>query len=297
MPIRPNFPKTTFISNKISQKFYVFAGLLLCTSLGLGAFAAHAGVDKAIAIGLEPHKALYDVRLSAKKSSAKIANISGKMFYEWQPACDAWVSKHHFDMTYEYVEVPSVRITSNFSTYESFDGKEFNFTSLRKRGDVVLEEIRGNVASDGTDYPNEARFSLPEDLVFTLPEGALFPMAHTIDVIEKIKKGTKFYNAVMFDGSDDEGPVDINNIIGKKATFVPDEEYKEFIDEDLIKSQAWNLRLAFFPLKNPEAAADYEMSAIFHENGVISDMTIDYDEFSVTQKLVAIEPLEGTCNQ
>lgn len=276
-----------------------FKKTLTCLSaiVFLGATNAHAGVDQAIANGLEPHKALYDVRLSSKTSSAKIANISGKMFYEWQPACDAWVSKHHFDMTYEYVEVPSVRITSNFTTYESFDGKEFNFTSLRKRGDVVLEELRGSVASNGSDYPNEARFSIPEDLVFTLPEGTLFPMAHTIDVIEKIKSGTKFYNAVMFDGSDDEGPVDINNIIGKKATFTPDDDVKDFIDEDLIKSQAWNLRLAFFPLKNAEAAADYEMSAIFHENGVISDMTIDYDDFSVTQKLVAIEPLESTCDR
>jgi len=281
MLIRSNhFTKKSKPRTLASKK--VLTGLTcLSTLFFIGTSNVYAGVDQAIANGLEPHKALYDVRLSSKKSSAKIANISGKMFYEWQPD----------------VEVPSVRITSNFTTYESFDGKEFNFTSLRKRGDVILEELRGSVASNGSEYSNEARFSIPEDLVFTLPEGTLFPMAHTIDVIEKIKSGTKFYNAVMFDGSDDEGPVDINNIIGKKTTFTPDEDVKSFIDEDLIKSQAWKLRLAFFPLKNAEAAADYEMSAIFHENGVISDMTIDYDDFSVTQKLVAIEPLESTCDR
>jgi hypothetical protein len=32
---------------------------------------------------------------------------------------------------------------------------------------------------------------------------------------------------------------------------------------------------------------------IFHENGVISDMKIDYDDFSVTQKLVALERVQG----
>lgn len=276
-------------------KTIIFPSLIALTFWGMT--DASAGVDKASQAGLMPHKALYDVRLSSKKSSAKIANISGKMFYEWQPACDAWVSKHRFDMTYEYVEVPSVRITSNFSTYESFDGKQFNFTSQRKRGDVILEEIRGSVAANGSEYPNEARFSMPQDLVFSLPKGTMFPMAHTIDVIEKINKGTKFYSAVMFDGSDEEGPVDINNFIGKKTTFTPEEQYKQYIDENLIKPQAYNLRLAFFPQKDPQSTADYEMSAVFHVNGVISDMTIDYDDFSVTQKLVAIEPLESTCDQ
>ena len=35
---------------------------------------------------------------------------------------------------------------------------------------------------------------------------------------------------------------------------------------------------------------------IFHENGVISDMYVDYGNFSVTQKLTAIEPLGDACD-
>ncbi len=277
-----------------SMKTLVWGGAFLWC-LCVSSFPAYAVLDPAREAGFIPHKALYDIYLSSKKSSAKVANIHGKMVYEWQPSCDAWVSSHHFDVTYEYAETPPMRITSDFSTYESFDGKGFNFTSQRKREGLVFEELRGNVVAQDTDYPNEAVYSIPEDLVFELPEGTLFPMAHTLDVLDKIKGGQKFYNATMFDGSDEEGPVDINSFIGKSASFTPDEEYKKHIDTTLVENEAWKLRLAFFPLSSFEETSDYEMSVIFHENGVISDMEIEYDDFSVVQKLVAIEKLGSNC--
>ncbi|MGH1402686.1 MAG: EipB family protein [Alphaproteobacteria bacterium] len=262
----------------------------------ISSLPAHAVLDPAREAGFVPHKALYDIYLSSKKSSAKVANIHGKMVYEWQPSCDAWVSSHHFDVTYEYVETPAMRITSDFSTYESFDGKDFNFTSQRKREGLVFEELRGNVrVQEEMSYPNEAVYSIPEDLVFDLPEGTLFPMAHTLDVMDKINAGQKFYNATMFDGSDEDGPVNINSFVGKPTTFTPDEEHQKHIDAALIKNKAWKLRLAFFPLNRFEETSDYEMSVVFHENGVISDMEIEYDSFSVVQKLVAIEKLDSNC--
>lgn len=257
---------------------------------------AEAVLDRARSAGLMPHKALYDVRLSAKKSGSNISNISGTMFYEWQPSCDAWVSTHRFDMVYEYPEVPAVRITSDFSTYESFDGATFTFTMQRKRGGILYEEIRGSsVKAEGKDYPDEAVYSIPRDVSFHLPEGTLFPMAHTLSVLEKIKQGTKFYNATIFDGSDEEGPVDVNSFIGKAKMYTPPEEYAPYIDKDLIAAQGWNMHFAFFPLNNFEEIADYEMSLVVHENGVITDMEVNYKDFSVTQTLRALEPLKSTC--
>ena len=52
--------------------------------------------------------------------------------------------------------------------------------------------------------------------------------------------------------------------------------------------------MAFFPMKTATAISDYEMNAVIHENGIISDMRVDYKDFSVTQKLVALERLKTT---
>ena len=63
------------------------------------------------------------------------------------------------------------------------------------------------------------------------------------------------------------------------------------IDPALLKTKAWNVRMAFFTPDKNQADPDYEMNAVFHENGIISDMLIDYNDFSVTQKLAALEKL------
>ena len=279
----------------VSKKEKSLIWLLVCVFCFALVTQPALAIDRAREAGFVPHKALYDIRLSSKKSSAKISNISGKMFYEWQPACDAWVSNHRFDMLYEYVEMPAVRVTSEFSTYESFDGQAFNYTSQRKREGLSTEEVRGSVQANGTPYPNEAIYTIPKDVVFDLPEGTLFPMAHTLDVLEKIKAGKKFYNATIFDGSDEEGPVDVNSFIGKTSNYSVPEAYQEYIKQDLVTGQSWNIRLAFFPLVNDDSTSDYEMSLVFHDNGVISDMTIEYSDFSVTQNLVALEEMPDAC--
>ncbi len=282
------------IANKLKK--VVLCGVIsLFVSVTLSA-SASATLDRARQVGFIPHKALYEIRLKSKKSSAKVSNIHGKMMYEWKPSCDAWISNHQFDMTYEYIETPPVRITSDFSNYESFDGKRFNFTSTRKAGETVLDEIRGGVEGDIVRNGGVATYNKPESKEFSLPQGTLFPMAHTLGVLDEIKAGKKFYKATLFDGSDEDGPVDVNSFIGKEAAYTIPEEHAKDIDKDLVAAKSWNIRLAFFPLNKYAVTSDYEMSLVFHENGVISRITIDYDEFSVVQKLVAIEPLDDACD-
>ena len=270
-----------------------FVSVLVISSYA--APAAATVIDRAKEAGLLPHKAIYELKLATKKSGTQVVNIAGQMAYEWQPSCEAWISNHKFDLRYEYADAPMMLIKSDFSTYESFDGKTFNFTSQRKTNDQIFEEIRGS-ADMGVDGKGAlATYTIPEDLVFDLPDGSMFPMAHTLAVLDKIHAGKKFFVATTFDGSDKEGPIEINTFMGKPASAPEELKTNKAIDQKLLESKAWSVRLAFFPLNKSESAADYEMDIIFHENGLISDMIIDYGTFSVHQKLTAAEPLGDAC--
>ena len=251
--------------------------------------------DLALAAGFVPHKALYDIALVSTRSGAQVINISGQMFYDWKPACDAWISNHRFNLFYEYADSPPMRITSDFSTYETFDGKVMNFTSQRKRDGQVFEELRGK-AVRGDDKAGEAVYTIPKDLEFALSQETLFPMGHTLAVLSKISEGKKFFKATIFDGSDEEGPVEINTFIGKPEKFVMKEDSAD-LDAALLNTPAWRIRLAFFPLNKPSETSDYEMALTFHENGVIRDMIVEYDDFTLSQKLVALERLDVGCNE
>lgn len=247
---------------------------------------------------LVSHKALYDIRLVATHNGAQVVNISGKMYYDWKPTCEGWISGHRFDLNYEYTDAPPMRITSDFSTFEPFDGRAFDFTSRRRRDGEMYQEIRGSASLESGDSPSgKAVYVKPGDLKFDLPAGTVFPMGHTVELLRRIARGEKFFTATLFDGSDEEGPVEVNAFLG--APFKNTEKVPggKGIDASLLAGKAWNVRMAFFPLNTSEAAADYEMDMVFYDNGVISDMTIAYKDFTISQTLVALEkiPVE-TCH-
>jgi len=266
-------------------KIYVFlCAIFLAQSYAL----AEQCQDEARAAGLEPHKALYDISLTGTKSGSQLLNIDGQMFYEWYSTCDAWISTHRFDVLYDYADSPSLRVKSDFSTYESLNGSEMNFTSRRKRQGQPAQEWRG-VAKLGSNEPGVVKYSVPEGEKQDIPIGALFPMNHTLGLLEAIEKGQKFYNATIFDGSDDRGASNINAFIGKPVTKITDYTKNAAISSALLPMPARAVQLAFFPVNDQAETADYEMDIIFHENGVISAMDVKYENFMLSQRLVALE--------
>lgn len=274
----------------VPRHFCALAVLALMTAPAMAAPLS----DEASRAGIVAHKALYDVSLVSTRNDSQIINISGKMFFQWQPSCDGWITDHRFTLSYDYADNPPMVVSSDFSTFETYDGKTLGFSSRRKKDGEIYEELRGKATLQ------KATYTIPEDLTFDFQPGTIFPTKHTTELIRHAKAGDKFFRTTIFDGSDQEGPVEINSFIGKsfakgeKSVLHRESSFKpvaaKAIDESLL-GPGWKVRMAFFPTLNPEAQSDYELTMNFHENGVISDMIIEYGDFSVSQKLVALEKL------
>lgn len=243
------------------------------------------------------HKALYDVSLTATHSGSQVVNISGQMYYELSKSCDAWSTSHRFFLNYDYADAPTMRRTSDFSTYELFDGSSFSFSSRRENDGEIFEEIRGYAGKDA-DGNLTVEHSMPDKVNATYKGDIQFPMMHTRNVLNAMAEGKTFFNATIFDGSDMEGPVQVNAFLGggvKKGDYTAPDSIKA---HNLLSVPARHLRLAFFngdSSENESAGADYEMDMIFHENGVIQHMDVDYTDFSIAQNLVALEELDDQC--
>ncbi|MGZ9109106.1 MAG: cell envelope integrity EipB family protein [Micavibrio sp.] len=268
-----------------------FGGMNFWVEAAAPTVAAKPVMQDVDVTGIVPHKAIYRIEMVEKRSGAQVLNISGEMYFEWRPVCEAWTTDHRFNLLYEYADSPQMRITSDFTTYEKINGESFDFNSRRRRDGEIYEELRGRATmkNDG----GQAVFSIPDTLLFDLPPGALFPMGHTVAVLNAAKAGKKFLNATIFDGSDEEGPTEVNAFIGKNVNAMARIVPAPAINAALVNTPAWGVRLAFFPLNSAEEDSDYEMDVVMHENGVISDMYVEYKDFSVTQKLIALERVQG----
>lgn len=242
-------------------------------------------------IKILPHKALYTIKLISAKNGSQVINIGGKMYYQLQRSCDQWITDHRFALDYEYADSAPMRITSDFSTVESQDGRSFDFTSRRRRDGEIYQELRGKATLDQAGI-GKAVYTTPENLTFDMPKASYFPTQHTAELLRAAKAGKKFLAATVFDGTDEEGPVDITAVIGERVERPTIVQAAANVDTGLLNTPGWKIRLAFFPQKAPDGAADYELSMVLLENGVISDMSIDYEDFSVRQALTALEKLK-----
>lgn len=271
-----------------SRLTLMISAALLCAT---PAHAASKAFTKAGGEALVPHKALYSIEMISKRSSSQVLNIQGQMYFALQPTCEAWRTDHRFKLRYEYADNAPMDITSDFTTYEPRDGKGFDFNSRRRRDGELYQELRGSAVRE-PDGSATVTYALPEGLTFTMDKGGLFPMAHTEAMMKMIADGHKTFNATVFDGSDEEGPIEINTIVGKPVdpSLI---KVSTGLDQTLLAPKARKVRMAFFPLADDSESSDYEMDVVLHDNGVISAMTVDYGEFSVSQKLVALEKIDA----
>lgn len=242
-------------------------------------------------VTIAPHKALYSMDLISAQTGSSVTDIRGRMFFKWEDACDAWATDHRFAMEYAYADRPSLAATSDFVAWESKDGRRFQFSSESTENGEVSEVLRGS--AERRDEGGSAVFTQPDGLGYALPEGFFFPSEHTLELIARAIAGENIFHAVMFDGTDQEGPVEVNAVIGASSLPPPS---GAAIDAGLLAARAWRVRLAFFSRHAEEETPLYEMTIVLHENGVVSYILVDYKTFSVEQRLQALEKLPpGNC--
>jgi hypothetical protein len=162
---------------------------------------------------IRPHKAVYDVALSQAKSGEQLVDVQGKMYFEWNKTCDSWITVQKSILSYSYADGTNSKIKSNFTASESLDGKTLNFYARRESNGVVLDEFRGQASLAGGVV-----YKVPKNLSFNLPHNTFFPMQHTNQILSRAKRGDAFFNAVLFDGSDDKMPQTVNVFIGSKTS-------------------------------------------------------------------------------
>lgn len=236
---------------------------------------------------IAPHRALYTMTLGSTRGDSGVVGATGAMDYEWGETCDGWTIEQRYRLKMRYAESRDVDVTSSFVTWESKDGLRYRFNQRQTRNGALDQEIRGEAKLDGPGRGGVAVFSKPKPQTLKLAAGVLFPSAHTILLIDRAKAGDTFLTRQVFDGATDENAVQVSAVIGNRVT--PDQISAKL--SPLLERPGWRVRLAFFPEDAKAEEPDYELGMRLLDNGVSTDMTIDYGDYSIRAKLDDIEPL------
>ena len=257
--------------------------LLLAAVLTVAPALSSAGAEPTAA-----HRASYVLSLKSTKSGSGIADVTGRMVFEIVDACDGWTVNQKLELRILSNEAPELVTDTSYTSWESKDGLKFRFDSRTTRNGDVAEQFRGSAELSDLKKGGEATYTVPGSRKLKLPPGTLFPTAHTEAIIQRAAAGETFDYRTLFDGSSDDSPFGVSAVIRPAE---PEEPSKDPALAKLLTSKAWRVKLAFFPQASKEADPDYQIIVRLYDNGVVSDMVLEYNNFSLNAKLDKAEAL------
>ncbi|WP_246660595.1 cell envelope integrity EipB family protein [Nitratireductor sp. XY-223] len=244
-----------------------------------------------MAESLIPHRAVYDLELQDASERSGIESMYGRMVYEFNgSACAGYTVGFRFVTQADTGN--SVRLTDQqTTTYENLEDRTFRFITKSFVNQKLDLEVRGSAraGSQGTSVdltiPRRAKLEL---------DPAQFPTAQMISLIERAKKGERFFQSYLFDGSDEGRKVMLTtSVVGSPRVSVVDEEERDATG-DFADMPTWPVTIAYFDeTKKDEETPIYRISFKLYENGITRDLIMDYGEFALKGTLSSLETFDG----
>src|SRR5580704_14961205 len=203
-PTRMRIPNVRFSSSL--SRFLLVLALLAVPFGGIAAPVPDAPPAAAevnpIKVKIAPHRAIYTMSLASVKNGSNITGVSGRMLFEWSDVCDGWAVQQHLQLHFTYAEGDESDVTSTVVSWESKDGKRYNF-NVRRMSDGKETDIFRGKAVMGEDG-GLVTYVMPKDKTLKLSADTIFPSAHTTIILQKAIAGDKLFSRRVFDGSDEQ---------------------------------------------------------------------------------------------
>jgi hypothetical protein len=248
----------------------------------VGMAPAHA------ATGLEPHLAAYRLALHSKDSTSALVDVRGGLVIEWRLACDGWLSRQRLSFVAATEDGPGFSHDVRFSSWEALDGSRLQYTIRSYNADGVEQEYRGEAQLESGGAGGLATFSTPEEKEVKLPPGTVFPTDHLQRLLASARAGVQFLSHDVFDGWGFDALTQITSVIGAPRKIEP----LKGDAADGLGGRAWPISMAYYNVEHPTETPEFEASFLLSENGVLSDLVLDYGDFSLDAKLEKLELLD-----
>lgn len=238
------------------------------------------------------HRAAYRLTLDRARDTSDVARARGIMLYEVVDACDGWATRQRFTLILTDRDGQEIETGSDYSTYETKDGRSIRFSLTQTTGGAVSQRISGE--AEVTPEGGTARYVDPEAKEERLPPGTLLPMLHTIRTLAAARAGQRLLVAPLFDGTSAEGAQDTTTVI---SAWQPPQDNPRFAP--LANLGNARMRVAFFDRQDRSgggaSAPDYEVGLRYWENGIADELKMDFGEFVVDGRMEELSILPGGC--
>lgn len=245
------------------------------------------------------HRAVYDLTLDHAKSASDVMGIEGRMVVEWRggPACEGYTSDQRVVTSSTDasggISVSDVRLNS----WESLDGNEFRFDRAEYLDGKLAARERGTVRH----LKGKVVLEEPEKGIQVLPSDVMFPSSFNLALMKAAQHGQTVFSHLLFDGTQ-TAATDVTAFIGTAGVMASDAGTVRIKNRNkgasLSGTKAWPVRMSYFDLGSGgrDGTPSFEMGFFMFPNGVMSKLSLDYDDVVLKGDLAEIEYFQpGAC--
>lgn len=252
--------------------------------------ASRGDAQRSEPIRLAPHRAVYDFALGTVRSSRSVSAMSGRMVYELTgSACEGYTQTMRFVTRTVSSSGESSVSDQRSTTWEDDTGMKYKFQSSQYRDQKLIEQTAGSAQRGDGDADIRVDLTHPDQRRTAVGGGAMFPVHHSIKLLEAARRGQPQFVADFFDGSEGgEKSYVVAAQIGKMAGAGFNKTLPRAGQADKLDGmQAWPLVLSYFEhgSEKKDALPTYEMSFVFYINGVSRRIVIDNGDYTMKGEL------------
>ncbi|MGH6922541.1 MAG: EipB family protein [Propylenella sp.] len=265
----------------------------LAAPLALGATAAHGQAAPSLRDIIAPHRAIYDIKLARTENGSGVSSASGRMVFEVTGnACQGYSMRQRMVVNIGDEDGNLGKLDFQISTFESGAGDLYTFDSRTTMNEEVVEAVEG--AARRRDSAIEVTLKRPAEKTVLVDGGALFPSQHLQAIIDAARGDQEFLSVDIYEGagtgeSSDEAAAAIGRATRTRA-------------DNLIGGglRQWPVSIGYFDAEGVSAEhageelPTYQMSFMLYENGVTSDLVMDYGDYALLGSLQEIERLASS---
>lgn len=255
-------------------------------------------------VAFAPHRAIYELSIDGSSPGSSVASVNGRIVYELTGStCEGFTQNMRFVTMTSNSEGASQTTDLRTSSWEQVPANKLRFSSSTYQNDESTEQARGTALRSAPQETPTIDLSKPEKKSFKAASPVYFPMQHSAALIQSARAGKTRLSADLYDGSENgskiyttsaliggrvaPGAASIKALAGQKAGTALD------------AVPSWPVSISYFaqikdgPVKHKDEVPLYEMSYRFHENGVTSNLRLDYGEYALKgdlKELVMLEP-------
>jgi EipB-like len=264
------------------------------SALFLVAVAANAS-----AAALAPHRAFYVLEADRLDDKGGITAIAGKLAYEITGnECDGYAVNYRIANRYVQGEGSPQTMDIQLTSFESGDGLELDMRQKQFVNGSLESETRVKGSMPKSGGVGAGTLEAKENKTFEIDAKAIFPTAFQKQLMIDAEKGETRSAAVVFEGSDDQKATRAIGFIGaKKPLGILASGADAATLDGLNKLPYWPVTVSYYALDaQGDEPPTYSASFNMLENGVSTDLKLDYGTYALKGKLEKIEMLKPeTC--